>query len=599
MSSSHHPALRPARSSALDGNTYSIERRFVAPALQRTVDAEMTLKTRGFKGDTTIFRLDSSDATTIRVPRLYGISRFGPPASVAVSNGSQFRAAAYGRLGATSVPAAPHPGAGVRSAYTLLPYQQRCIEYIFSTHYSSDRQRDHSEGCVVDLPCGMGKTLVGIEFIRRIDRKALVICHPSGVSVRQWALAFQRFLPSLITSEHHGGAVPPDADVVVTTINSVVLGIGSGANVAYNRWLCGRGSVVYDEAHLLSSTKFGTVIGRIFAQYQLGLSATLERSDRKHELVLYAIGPSIDAVTTLGVSPPKFDVLVRVLMIRPTPACSGGMPIAPGSAPPTASAAVVGLPSHMASLKELTLSESRIMDLISRLDARLVERSDECILVFCNFIEECDVVSDALRRHAWSGASGVTSALVSTVYRDLDAADVRHAADVARIIVCTYKKAGTGFSPVRFTTGVIWSSTKRLLVQGCGRLTRWNDDDPTWNTRQRLILDYSDVGTVAEAQCWHDSLDNGMLIPARVTAYERLGYRVEVERAPGSRARGPKRPTPARGRGRGRGGRKGADAISSTPPTAPAPPSTARRSAGVDYMAEAIALVAQLGLEVR
>jgi hypothetical protein len=101
------------------------------------------------------------------------------------------------------------------------------------------------------------------------------------------------------------------------------------------------------------------------------------------------------------------------------------------------------------------------------------------------------------------------------------------AADIARVIVCTYGKAGTGFSPVRFTTAVIWSTTRKKLIQCVGRITRWNDADPSWNTRKRVIYDYADRSTVCSQHCWYDAPENGMIIPSRMRCYAKLGFAVE------------------------------------------------------------------------
>jgi superfamily II DNA or RNA helicase len=318
----------------------------------------------------------------------------------------------------------------IAPTYTLLDYQARCMNYIFAHHNNPKQREYHEEGCVVDLPCGMGKTIVGIEFIRRLGRKAVVICHPSDISVSQWATLFHKYVPKLIVLEHHGTSIPPDADVIVTTINSVILTMGA-KGVEYNQWLSKRGTIVYDEIHLLAASEFGMALRFMFARYQLGLSATVDRSDKKDRLITWGIGPAINSEKSLGIIPPKFNVLVRILSVKTERAA-----IEPKN--PLNK-------TYLEMLKELTLSPDRANDLIKRMTERLGEESGECFIIFCNYIEECEFLLPIIGGHEWPGIGFLNT---MAVYKSLDADAVKRAADSARVIVCTYKKAGTGFSPV-------------------------------------------------------------------------------------------------------------------------------------------------------
>jgi hypothetical protein len=67
-----------------------------------------------------------------------------------------------------------------------------------------------------------------------------------------------------------------------------------------------------------------------------------------------------------------------------------------------------------------------------------------------------------------------------------------------------------------------------MITQASGRLTRWTDADPQWNEKLRVIYDYADRDSVSASQCWHDSMENGMIIPCRHHAYQKLGYKTET-----------------------------------------------------------------------
>ena len=72
----------------------------------------------------------------------------------------------------------------LRPSTTMRPYQEKC----FSKMFGNGRARS---GIIV-LPCGAGKTLVGITAACTIKKSVLVLC-TSAVSVEQWRREFKNF----------------------------------------------------------------------------------------------------------------------------------------------------------------------------------------------------------------------------------------------------------------------------------------------------------------------------------------------------------------------------------------------------------------------
>jgi DNA excision repair protein ERCC-3 len=69
-----------------------------------------------------------------------------------------------------------------RSEASLRPYQDECLSKIFSN--------GRARSGIIVLPCGAGKTLVGVSVASLIQRDTVVLCS-GAVAVRQWAEQFQ------------------------------------------------------------------------------------------------------------------------------------------------------------------------------------------------------------------------------------------------------------------------------------------------------------------------------------------------------------------------------------------------------------------------
>jgi DNA excision repair protein ERCC-3 len=152
---------------------------------------------------------------------------------------------------------------------------------------------------VVVLPCGAGKTVVGLAAIAAVGSHALVVCTTVS-SIRQWiAEALDKTsLPADDLGEwsSHRKQLRP---VTFVTYHSLVWsdpGAGDGADIDArhpNLRLFdeqGWGVIIYDEVHLLPAPVFRAT-ARIQAVRRLGLTATLVREDNREGDIFSLIGP--------------------------------------------------------------------------------------------------------------------------------------------------------------------------------------------------------------------------------------------------------------------------------------------------------------------
>lgn len=169
---------------------------------------------------------------------------------------------------------------GWRDGDPLRPYQQDALH--------SFLQRGGGGGIVV-LPCGAGKTLVGLGAMVAVGQSTLIVA-PNEAAGQQWLSAITRFLqlPPDAAKLYRGRDLAP---ITITTYSRIAARDRRGHHVHLSRFTASRwGLVIYDEVHMLPAPLF-----RLAAELQgvrrLGLTATLVREDGAEADVFTLIGP--------------------------------------------------------------------------------------------------------------------------------------------------------------------------------------------------------------------------------------------------------------------------------------------------------------------
>lgn len=145
---------------------------------------------------------------------------------------------------------------------------------------------------VIALPCGAGKTMVGLGAIERVGAQTLIIC-TNTVAVRQWIqeILDKTTLPEEALGEYTG-EVKQLRPITLTTYQCLTYrkrGTDEFPHMALfdaQDW----GLIVYDEVHLLPAPVF-RITAEIQARRRLGLTATLVREDGREDDVFSLIGP--------------------------------------------------------------------------------------------------------------------------------------------------------------------------------------------------------------------------------------------------------------------------------------------------------------------
>lgn len=170
--------------------------------------------------------------------------------------------------------------------FRLRPYQQEAVDVF----HASGGPRGGSG--VVVLPCGAGKTVVGIGVMERLQCATLILT-PNTVAARQWIeeILDKTDIPGESVGEYTGQRkeIRP---VTVATYQILTHRSSRDQDFPHFQLFSERdwGLIIYDEVHLLPAPVF-RITAEIQARRRLGLTATLVREDGREEDVFSLIGP--------------------------------------------------------------------------------------------------------------------------------------------------------------------------------------------------------------------------------------------------------------------------------------------------------------------
>jgi len=181
--------------------------------------------------------------------------------------------------------------------FSLRPYQRDAVDVF----WAGGSARGGSG--VLVLPCGAGKTIIGIGVMERISQHTLILT-TNITALRQWRdeLLDKTNLTPEDIGEYSGEVKESERPIVLTTYQILTYRKSRDDEFEHldlfnnGRW----GLIIYDEVHLLPAPVFRAV-AEIQGKRRLGLTATLVREDGKEDDVFSLIGPK------------KFDVPWKVL----------------------------------------------------------------------------------------------------------------------------------------------------------------------------------------------------------------------------------------------------------------------------------------------
>ena len=173
----------------------------------------------------------------------------------------------------------------------LRPYQEKSLRKMFGN--------GRARSGVIVLPCGAGKSLVGVTACCTVRKKAIVLCN-SGVSVEQWKQQFKMWSTAddsmICRFTSDAKDKPMGCSILVTTFNMITHTQKRSWEAEQTmKWIQEQewGIMVLDEVHTIPAKMFRRVLTQVQAHSKLGLTATLVREDDKIADLNFLIGPKL------------------------------------------------------------------------------------------------------------------------------------------------------------------------------------------------------------------------------------------------------------------------------------------------------------------
>lgn len=170
--------------------------------------------------------------------------------------------------------------------FIVRPYQSQAADALLG-----DLGRGRGFGTIV-LPCGSGKTIVGLEIMSRLKTSTLIVT-TNVVAVHQWMreIIDKTTLESEDVGEYTGN-LKERKPITVCTYQVLTYRKSKTTPFAHmdlltkGRW----GLIIYDEVHMLPAPVF-KVTAELQATFRVGFTATLVREDGREDEVFSLVGP--------------------------------------------------------------------------------------------------------------------------------------------------------------------------------------------------------------------------------------------------------------------------------------------------------------------
>tara|TARA_Y100000389_G_scaffold192753_1_gene220594 strand:+ start:2931 stop:4301 length:1371 start_codon:yes stop_codon:yes gene_type:complete len=204
-----------------------------------------------------VFQLYRENETKIYLPRYYGIDNFGIPDTNYLEN--------HGN------------DIFVKFSGDIRENQKIPVNTMIDTLNTKG-------GGILNLRCGMGKTVCAIYIISIIKKKTLIIVHKEFL-MNQWIERFTQFMPNAkIGIIQQNKVKVEDCDIVIGMLQSISM------KTYDNNLFDSFGFTIVDECHHISSEVFSKALPKISTTYMMGLSATLDRKDGLRKVFEWYLG---------------------------------------------------------------------------------------------------------------------------------------------------------------------------------------------------------------------------------------------------------------------------------------------------------------------
>jgi len=199
-----------------------------------------------------------------------------------------------------------NPLPDLQSDIVLNDMQQLIVDEIMTEHFNKANVMSGRSGLILNLQAGYGKSYVAMDLITKLKCRTLIVTHNFSI-LDQWRKMLMKHFTGAAIGEYHGNK-RIYGDIVIGIIDSLVnTECKLSQFTTMKDFYATFDFVIFDEAHIYSSSVRSRIYKIAQTPYMLGLSATPEgRGDGMEKIVRWGNGPILIAEDIAGFS--KEDV---------------------------------------------------------------------------------------------------------------------------------------------------------------------------------------------------------------------------------------------------------------------------------------------------
>lgn len=399
------------------------------------------------------FTLYFESSKKLYIPKAYGLKKFGIPDRISLPE---------------------HHVINVEFNGHLRPEQADPIQKFLEAAHDPRKM-----GGILNVPCGGGKTVMGLYIICELRVKTLIIVHKEFL-LQQWMDRIKEFIPSCRVGLIKGKVLDiDDKDIVLATVQTLSLkSYQEGTFASF-------GLVLIDEVHRTGTEIFSKALLKVNFLYALGLSATVVRKDGMTKVFTWFIGDIIHKQKRKSET-----VCVKLLQYySETPEYCQEETISQGKLN------LSKMLNNICNFKERSeFIVSHIMNL----------EPERRVLILSDRKCQLNYISTLLNKHDISYGFYIGGMKQDELKKS----------ETKRVILATYSFASEGFD-VKDLDTLVMASPKTDIEQSVGRILRQKEEE---RARVPLVLDIVDMFSIYKKQA-----------EKRVKFYKRFHYDIEVE----------------------------------------------------------------------
>ena len=330
----------------------------------------------------------------------------------------------------------------------LIPIQKFLSSCNIGGKYTTESLLHFSYGGIISLPCGWGKTVIGLYIAVRLEVKTLIIVHKEFL-VNQWKERIEQFIPNAkIGTIQQNKMDVIGKDIVIGMLQSISL-------KDYPEWIFDDfGLTIVDECHHISSEVFSRALPKISSRYTLALSATPKRKDRLECVMEWYLGPYIYIVQQQNTK----QVRVNMIYYYNNNALYSGMEYLPNGKP------------CIARMTNNITEFNRRNQLILEILRRSVQPSESHILALSDRREHLRYLHDSLEERKTSSVGYYVGGMKEKELKESEG---------KKIMLSTYTMSSEALDVSTLNTLILMTSHSggSVHTQSCGRILRKTHGD--------------------------------------------------------------------------------------------------------------------------